>query len=80
MCVPLRLNPVERLGNKKNGILEIKKHKWFQGFNWEGLKHQRLYSPLKREVRGPLDHSNFDVFPPDLDETPEELSGWDKNF
>ena len=27
MCVRLRLNPVERLGNKKNGILDIKKHK-----------------------------------------------------
>ncbi|KAJ3610689.1 hypothetical protein NHX12_022781 [Muraenolepis orangiensis] len=61
-----RLKPVERLGNKKNGILDIKKHKWFQGFNWEGLKQQRLH--------------HFDVFPPDLEDTPEELSGWDRNF
>ncbi|KAK0152565.1 cGMP-dependent protein kinase 2 [Merluccius polli] len=76
----LALNPVERLGNKKNGILDIKKHKWFQGFNWDGLRHRRLQSPLKREVRGPLDHSHFDVFPPDLEEPPEELSGWDRNF
>ena len=25
-----RENPVERLGYQKNGILDIKKHKWFQ--------------------------------------------------
>ncbi|XP_061545825.1 cGMP-dependent protein kinase 2 isoform X3 [Phycodurus eques] len=43
-------NPVERVGNKKNGIIDIKKHKWFQGFNWEGLRGHKLLSPLKREV------------------------------
>ncbi|XP_023658783.1 cGMP-dependent protein kinase 2 [Paramormyrops kingsleyae] len=75
-----RLHPAERLGNKKNGILDIKKQKWFQGFNWEGLRTHRLPSPLERELSGPLDHSRFDIFPPDLEEPAEELSGWDKEF
>uniref|UniRef100_A0A673WF11 cGMP-dependent protein kinase n=1 Tax=Salmo trutta TaxID=8032 RepID=A0A673WF11_SALTR len=75
-----KLNPVDRLGNKKNGIIDIKKHKWFQGFNWEGLRRQKLVSPLKRELKGPMDHSHFDIFPPELEETPDELSGWDKDF
>ncbi|KAG8551936.1 hypothetical protein GDO81_004344 [Engystomops pustulosus] len=45
-----RINPAERLGNRKNGISDIRKHKWFQGFNWEGLRNRKLLSPLKREV------------------------------
>ncbi|KAM4614699.1 cGMP-dependent protein kinase 2 [Polymixia lowei] len=75
-----RLSPVERLGNKKNGIVDIRKHKWFQGFNWEGLRHRKLLSPLRRELKGPMDHSHFDMFPPDIEEPPDELSGWDKDF
>ncbi|XP_061820257.1 cGMP-dependent protein kinase 2 isoform X5 [Nerophis lumbriciformis] len=75
-----KLNPVQRLGNKKNGITDIKKHKWFQGFNWEGLRRHKLLSPLKRELKGPMDHSHFDIFPADMEVTPDETSGWDKDF
>ncbi|XP_077310688.1 cGMP-dependent protein kinase 2-like isoform X2 [Lithobates pipiens] len=75
-----RINPAERLGNRKNGISDIRKHKWFQGFNWDGLRNRKLLSPLKREIKSITDHSYFDTFLPEAEDPPDELSGWDKNF
>ncbi|XP_034968236.2 cGMP-dependent protein kinase 2 [Zootoca vivipara] len=75
-----RQNPTERLGNLKNGIHDIKRHRWLNGFNWEGLKARKLTSPLKRELSGPMDYSYFDRYPPEQGTPPDELSGWDKDF
>ncbi|KAH0615794.1 hypothetical protein JD844_026306 [Phrynosoma platyrhinos] len=73
-------NPTERLGNLKNGHHDIKRHRWLNGFNWDGLKARKLSSPLKRELSGPMDYSYFDRYPPEQGIPPDELSGWDKDF
>ncbi|KAJ8400934.1 hypothetical protein AAFF_G00388910 [Aldrovandia affinis] len=76
-----RDNPSERLGNQKNGVKDIQKHKWFEGFNWEGIRKGTLSPPILPIVDGPLDASNFDSFPDDNeDPPPDEESGWDIEF
>lgn len=35
-----RDNPTERLGYQRGGIEDIRKHKWFDGFYWDGLKNR----------------------------------------
>ncbi|XP_064595651.1 LOW QUALITY PROTEIN: cGMP-dependent protein kinase 1-like [Liolophura sinensis] len=76
-----RDNPTERLGYGRGGIKDITKHKWFEGFNWDGLRKRNLTPPVVPNVRGPDDTSNFDDYPEE-DEAlpPDDLTGWDKNF
>uniref|UniRef100_A0AAY4D289 cGMP-dependent protein kinase n=1 Tax=Denticeps clupeoides TaxID=299321 RepID=A0AAY4D289_9TELE len=76
-----RDNPSERLGNLKNGVKDIQKHKWFEGFNWEGLRKGTLTPPIIPDVSSPTDTSNFDSFPEDNDDPPpDDNSGWDTDF
>ncbi|XP_069015963.1 cGMP-dependent protein kinase 1-like isoform X3 [Embiotoca jacksoni] len=76
-----RDNPSERLGNLKNGVKDIQKHKWFEGFNWEGLKKGTLTPPITPDVSSPTDTSHFDSFPEDTEEPPpDDNSGWDYDF
>lgn len=72
--------PAERLGFQRGGVAEIKKHKWFQGFDWDGLTAQTMNSPIVSPVASVIDTSNFDCFPHDEDVPPDELSGWDADF
>ncbi|XP_072335036.1 cGMP-dependent protein kinase 1 isoform X3 [Scyliorhinus torazame] len=76
-----RDNPSERLGNLKNGVKDIQKHKWFEGFNWEGLRKGTSTPPIVSSVTSPTDTSNFDSFPEDNDDPPpDDNSGWDADF
>ncbi|XP_066930430.1 cGMP-dependent protein kinase 1-like [Clytia hemisphaerica] len=73
-------NPMERLGNQKDGVMDIRKHKWFTGFHWSGLQARTLQAPIMPKIKDASDHSNFDYFSPNKDIPPEENSGWDSEF
>ncbi|CAL4085359.1 unnamed protein product, partial [Meganyctiphanes norvegica] len=72
--------PSERLGYQRHGVMDIKKHKWFQTFDWESLQHRTLQPPIVPKIRGPTDAANFDSYPRDNTVPADELSGWDLDF
>lgn len=76
-----RESPGERIGNLKDGIKEIKKHKWFQGFDWEGLSTQSIPAPYIPDIKGDMDISNFDsIKDQDMEAIEEDTSDWDIHF
>ncbi|XP_059054335.1 cGMP-dependent protein kinase, isozyme 1-like isoform X2 [Achroia grisella] len=76
LCRPV---PAERLGYLKNGIADIKSHKWFLGFDWEALRQMKLKPALIQPVASNSDLKNFEKYPKDK-LPPDENSGWDINF
>ncbi|XP_077571147.1 cGMP-dependent protein kinase 1 [Stigmatopora nigra] len=46
-----RRRPSERLGSGRNGVKDIRKHKWFEGFNWDGLSRRTLNPPFCPKVQ-----------------------------
>ncbi|XP_052768823.1 cGMP-dependent protein kinase 1-like isoform X2 [Mya arenaria] len=76
-----RDTPTDRLGFGRGGIREIQKHKWFEGYNWEGLRKHTLTAPIQPKIKNMVDTTNFDDYPDD-EETPppDDLTGWDRDF
>jgi cGMP-dependent protein kinase len=76
--------PSERLGNGRNGVNDIRRHKWFQGFDWDGLAQGSLEAPYTPKIASATDLHNFDVFDDPEDEfldceSPDD-EGWDREF
>ena len=76
-----RQDPTERIGFQRNGINDIRKHRWFQGFDWEGLRAQKIEAPFIPEIRNPFDTTYFEKLnEEDPSKIPVETSGWDADF
>ncbi len=74
----LQVHQMKRLGNTKGGIHSIMTHKWFSGFDWEGIFHQRFNEnaiPIKPSIDNPEDASAFEPWDPtmDMDSVPDCL-------
>lgn len=70
--------PGERLGARN--FREITSHRWWQGFDWDGLRARRLKPPITINLRGPGDVSNFDKFELEIEDVLDDESGWDEDF
>lgn len=66
----------KRLGRTRGGTGAVMKHKWFSGFDWDGLLAKQLDVPMKPKVKNALDASNFDAYPEDDDPNAKECPEW----
>ncbi|TDH68928.1 hypothetical protein CCR75_007700 [Bremia lactucae] len=58
----------KRYGCLKNGVEDIKKHKFFSGMNWEDLLARKEAAPILPRVSRANDTSNFDKYPDSFEE------------
>lgn len=51
-----------RYGNLKNGVKDIKFHKWFTGIDWKRAAKRQLPPVIIPRLTGEGDASNFDSY------------------
>lgn len=68
------------MGYQKGGVGDIRKHRWFQGFDWQGLRDEKIEAPLIPSIKDPFDTSNFEKMADTDNDVPDETSGWDADF
>jgi len=56
----VQVNPSKRLGNFKNGMDDIKNHRWFSSFDWHGLTNRTITAPWEPTLRSDWDTKYFD--------------------
>lgn len=79
----LRKEPSERLPMRPGAIQNVKDHKWYVGFNWEGMESQKLDPPYKPIVKSKKDMTNFVARKDDMPnqiEYEDDESEWDQDF
>jgi protein kinase A len=70
----LQVDLTKRYGNLKNGVQDIRGHKWFAAMDWITLYQKKIEAPFLPKSKGPGDHSNFDTY----DEEPLHISSSEK--
>lgn len=70
----LQVDLTKRFGNLKNGVNDIKGHKWFLSTDWISIYQKKIDAPFLPKCKGPGDPSNFD----DYEEEPLRISSTEK--
>jgi len=60
----------KRYGNLKNGVNDIKGHRFFNGLNWSKLLDKEIKSFYIPEIKGQGDTSCFNSYPDSENEAP----------
>ncbi len=47
----------------KNGVQDVKQHKWFSKVDWKSLLSKKIPMSYKPPIKGPGDTSNFNNYP-----------------
>jgi len=72
----LQVDLTKRYGNLKNGVDDIKTHKWFSTTDWIAIYQRKVEPPFVPKTKGPGDASNFD----DYEEEPLRIATTEKFF
>ncbi|XP_059140573.1 cAMP-dependent protein kinase catalytic subunit alpha-like isoform X1 [Physella acuta] len=70
----LQVDLTKRFGNLKNGVNDIKSHKWFSTTDWIAIYQRKVEAPFVPKTKGAGDTANFD----DYEEEPLRISSTEK--
>jgi len=68
----------KRFGCLKNGAEDIKKHKWYKGFDWTMCQNRQLKPPMVPAVKSADDTSMFDRYPESTEASAPAISAADQ--
>ncbi|XP_068778945.1 cAMP-dependent protein kinase catalytic subunit alpha isoform X4 [Struthio camelus] len=57
-----KVDLTKRFGNLRNGVADIKGHKWFSTTDWIAIYQRKVEAPFVPKCKGPGDTSNFDEY------------------
>lgn len=58
----LQVDITNRFGNMKNGIQDVKSHRWFQDPDWTAIYEKKVPAPFVPTCSGPGDPGNYDDY------------------
>ncbi|CAD8189672.1 unnamed protein product [Paramecium octaurelia] len=75
----LEQDVTKRFGNLKNGVDDIKQHKWYETLNWKDIINKKIKPQYIPVIQSDYDTSNFATYP-DSTELPDAVKPQDDPF